>query len=364
MKTILLICNKTYTVINFRKELILFLRARGYRVAVIASDEERKDAILELGVEFYCVPFDNRSTNPLSMMRTKSAIRKRINEIKPDIVFTFQIKPNTLGVLAAKKAGIRSIYAMVEGLGDPFQPHNLRGRITRRLVCIAYKRSLKHAQKVFFLNDADALEMQTMRIISSDKCVVIPGIGIDVNAYSYSPSLPKKKKVVVLSRLLKTKGILDCCAVAKRVHETRPDILFEIYGKDGDLTEKDLSRYSRDIIYGGFTTNPEGPLLASRILLSCSYYREGFPRTILEAMSLGRVAVVSDIVGNRDAVIDGVTGFLVPERDIEGFAKKIIEIIDDDELLLKIGKQARDVCVKEYDSELINGRILDVLTCE
>ena len=361
MKMILLICNKTYTVINFRKELILFLKAHGYRVAVIASDDERKDAILELGVDFYCVPYDNRSMNPFAMMRTESAIRRRVAEIKPDIVFTFQIKANTLGVMAAKKAGVTSIFSMVEGLGDPFQPQSLVGKMAKPFVRSIYKNALKNTQKVFFLNDSDAKSMQAMGIVDAKKTVVIPGIGIDTRTYPYSEILAKEKRVIVLSRLAKSKGILECAAVAKKVHETRPDILFEIYGKEGDLIEEDLSPYGKDIAYRGFTTNPQEPLRDSRILLSCSYH-EGFPRTILEAMALGRVSVVSDVIGNRDAVKDGVTGYLIPARDIDGFARKIIEIIDDDALLLRLGKQAREMCVKEHDSEIINARILDVLT--
>lgn len=362
MKKILLICNESNTVVNFRKELIQFLQEREYQISVIAGDSLREKEIRDLGVDFYCVKFKNRSKNPFGMLKTKQAFQKIVKLIKPDIVFTFQLKPNILGLPAARKAGVVKRFAMVEGIGDSFQPKNFYGRIIRTAVSIFYKHSLKYAQKVFFLNRDDVEEFVSRKIIAADKCLIIPGIGIDTSEYKPDYNLPKEKKVLLLSRLVKTKGIFDYCDIAREVHKTRPDIIFELYGSEQELKVQDIQPYIDDgsIVYGGYSTNAKDLIKGARIISSPSY-REGFPRNILEGMALGKTIIATNAVGNRDAVDDGVNGFLVPIRDIKAYAEKVIEVIDDDERLLQIGKSARKKCVEEYDSKIVNLFITNII---
>lgn len=358
-KRILMICNESNTVINFRKELILFLREKKYDVTVIVADNNRVDDIAKLNVSVVTVPYNNRSKNPFSFISLKRKFCRVIMNIKPDIVFTFQAKPNMIGALAARKSGIAEVYSMIEGLGDPFQPKTFKERIIKIIVSFLYRKSLKASKRVFFLNEDDCNEFVVNNIVSKDKCLVIPGIGIDLKNYLFEQNIANNKRVLILSRLLKNKGILDCCEIAKLVKRRRPDIDFYIFGDEANIKASDLSEYinAGTIIYKGFTKDVKKEILDSRVVLSCSF-REGFPRIFLESMAIGRVVVASDVIGNRSAIVNGVTGFLLPSHNISAFADTIISIIDDEELLKKIAYQARKVCEEKYCSDIVNMTIL------
>ncbi len=363
-KKIMLICNESNSVINFRRELIAYLRASGFKVSLIVGDSERNDDIDKLGVEYRVIPFDNRSKNPLSLVTLRKSFTKYIEEIKPDIVFTFQLKPNVVGPLAASKAGVSNIYSMVEGLGDPFQPTNIKGKLIRVVVSSLYRRAFKKVKRVFFLNDTDFNEFVHRKIVSPKQGVIINGIGIDTNKYPFFNFISPNKEVVLLARLIKNKGIIDFCRIAQKIFERRQDITFKIYGEESELKATDLMPYidSGVVQYCGFTKDVVNCLKECRIMVSVSSYREGFPRTILEAMACGRPVIASNIVGNKQAVVDGQTGYLLPVHDIDAFANKIVEIIDDETILLKLGQQARAMCVDSYDSYIINKIIFEALT--
>ncbi len=363
-KKILFICTDSNTVINFRKELIEYLKARGFEVDVLAGDSKREKEIKELNVKFYSVPFSNRSKNPFELRKIEQGFRNVIKKSKPDIVFTFQLKPNIFGVKAARKEKIKHIYSMIEGLGDPFQPVNLKGQVLRYLISKMYKSSLKHVDKVFLLNKEDKDECVARKIIKEKQAYIVHSIGIDMNKYSPTP-LPKEKKVIYLARMLKNKGIIDFCEVARKVHKSRPDIIFELCGAEtNEIKKEDLLPYINDgsIIYDGFLKDVNSVINSSRIYASLSYYREGFPRTLLECMALKRTVIATNVIGNKDGVIDSKTGYLLPAHDIDGFAKKIIEIIDDDELLTKLGENAYNFCKENFDSDIINSEIYKVIS--
>jgi glycosyltransferase involved in cell wall biosynthesis len=363
MKKILLICNESKTVINFRKELILFLIDKKYEVELIVGDEEYLSEILELGVNVDVIPFDNRSTNPFSSLRLIKLFKKAINLINPDIIFTFQLKPNIFGTFAAKKCKNVRIYNMVEGLGDPFQPTNFKGKIIRTVVSNLYRRAFKYSDGVFFLNIHDREEFISRRIITKEKCILINGIGIDTSKYipDYEPQ--KENRVVYLSRLIKNKGIIEFCKIAQMTRKLRKDIFFDLYGSESQLSVQDLGQYIDDqsITYHGYTDKPKEIIANSCFMVSTSY-REGFPRIILEAMALGKPVIASNVIGNKDIVQDGITGCLVNLDNLQDFCNCIIKLIDDKEQIIKLGKQARQFCVENYDSKIINNIILKNIT--
>ncbi len=363
MKKILLICSDSSTVINFRRELISFLVSKHFNVSIIIGDENRIDEIKNLGVEVHHIPFNNRSINPFSTLSLLHKIKKTIKNINPDLVFTFQIKPNIIGAIAAHKAKIKKIYCMIEGLGDPFQPKNSRGYLLRKVVVFLYKKSLKHVTNLFVLNKTDYEEVCFWKMIPPERIITIPGIGIDTSKYVADYTIPFEKKVLNLSRLIINKGIIDYCEIARRVRNVRPDISFYLFGAESQIKTKDINDYINDgsIIYGGYINDPIDLMKSSRLIVSCSY-REGFPRVILEAMSLGKVVIASNVPGNKDAIVDGETGFLVDSHNINAFAERIIQTIDDEKSLIKLGKAARNKCEKCYDSSIINSLIFNIIS--
>ena len=363
MQKILLICNGSNQVMSFRKELILFLKKNHFDVHVLASDDLRKDEITALDVNFYSISFNNRDTNPFLFLKTKRQMGSLIRQIKPDIVFTFQIKPNIIGASAAIKNGVASVFSMVEGLGDPFQPKTIKEKIILKIIVALYKKSFKKVKTVFFLNNNDRDDFINRHIVSNENSLIIHSIGIDTSKFIPTYQPPKDKNILMLARLIKSKGIIDYCEIAKTVKKTRDDITFYLYGEEAQLTKDDLKKYIDDniIFYGGFSKQITELISNCSILLSTSFYKEGFPRTLLEGMALGKPAIVSNIVGNKDAIEDGINGFIIEKNDVDGFANKILSIIDDEDLLIKLGKNARKICVEKYDSEVINKQILETI---
>ena len=361
-KEVLLICNDSNTVINFRKEFIIFLKEKGYSINVIVGDKKREKEIRELGVSLFVIEYKNRSINPFAFLSLKSKMKAVIKKVLPAFIITFQAKPNIVGSLAAKKCRIQNLVCVVEGLGDPFQPHSFLQRIISRLVISLYKKSFKVAKKVVFLNQDDEREFIERGIIFKEKAVVINGIGIDTKKYLYSPTLSNKKVVCMFSRLLVNKGIFDFCKIASMVRKQRKDIVFELYGEESELTSKDIEQFikSGDINYYGYTNDVPTKIENSRLVVSTSY-REGFSRVLLESMAIGRPIVCYDVVGNKDSVINGETGFVVKFGNLEDFAEKILLLIDNEELIAEMSKKARTVCEKKYDSNIINSKLIGIM---
>lgn len=363
-KKILLICNESMNVVNFRSELIKFLISNNYSVDVLCADNERIEEIKQTGAnDVHVVPFTHRDTNPFSLIKLKKAFVRIIKQVNPNIVFTFQAKPNIVGASAAYKCGVKNIVSMVEGLGNPFNPTNFKGKVLRIIVSRMYKKALRHNKLVIFLNEDDKKEFINRKISRDNNSLVIPGIGIDTNAITPCDIVTNDKKVVMLSRLTANKGIEDYCRIASLVRKTRPDILFELYGKEQDVSAKDLAKYIApgDVLYYGYIKNPVEAIKNATIYISTSFYREGFPRTLLEAMALAKPIIATDTVGSKDAIKDGINGYLLRMHGIEAFAKKILGIIDNKKELERIGQSARKYCEDHYNSDKINSIILSAL---
>ena len=166
----------------------------------------------------------------------------------------------------------------------------------------------------------------------------------------------------MFSRLLVNKGIFDFCKIAALVRKQRNDIVFELYGEESELTSKDIEQFTKsgDINYYGYINDVPTKIENSRLVVSTSY-REGFSRVLLESMAIGRPIVCYDVVGNKDSVINGETGFVVKFGNLEDFADKILLLIDNKELIAEMSKKARTVCEKKYDSNIINNKLIGIM---
>lgn len=358
-KKILLICNTSTNIVTFRLPLIRALKNKGLSVFVVAFDDKRKDEIVAEGVAFYCVSGSNTSLNPLKILNLKSDYYKVIKKINPDIVFTFMLKPNTFGVLAAKKAKVKNIYSMVEGAGDAFVNTDLKWKIIRFVICKLYKKSFKSSKKVFFLNNDDKTEFIQRKLVKEEQSVIIHGIGVDLEKFAYKP-IKNHKTFLMVARLVKTKGVFEYCKCARIVKQKYPDAVFNYLGGEHSLKVADIQEYIDDgsIDYLGEKSDVRPELENVLLLLLLSSYREGLPMSIMEAESMGRAVITSNGVGCRDTVIDGYNGFLVPVGDYEQMAEKVMWCIEHPEESEQMGKNARSFAEENFDQEKINEKIL------
>jgi len=362
MKKILLVCVTSQNVITFRRSFIEKLKEKNYEVSVVAFDREYEEEIKKLGIGFFCIEDNNRSTNPLKILSLKSRYKKVIQSVKPDIVFSFMLKPNTFGVLAAKSAGVKQIFSMVEGIGDVFVKDSLKWKIVRTVVSFLYKRSLRHSSKVFFLNPDDIEEFVSRGLVQREKCQRINGIGVDLEHFSEKP-IKNLKSFIMVARMLRTKGVFEYCECARRVKKQYPDAVFSYLGGEGNVKVTDIQEYIDDgsINYLGTAKDVRPYLEDSICFVLPSYYREGLPMSIMEAEATGRCIITTDNVGCRETVKDGYNGFLLDCHDVDGLAEKCIYIIENPEQTLAMCKNSRQFAIEHFDQKEINQQIMEIL---
>lgn len=361
MKKIMLLCVSSQNVLTFRRSLIEILRCSGYEVSVVAFDNQYQSEIEALGVEFRAIDDSNRSLNPFKALSLKKKYKKLIKEMSPDVVFTFMLKPNTFGVLAAKSAGVKVIYSMVEGIGDVFINNSLKWKLVRFAVSYLYKRSLKHSKRVFFLNPDDRGEFLKRKFVREEQIVSLNGIGVDLQRFEEKP-LKNKNVFLMVARMLRTKGIFEYCECARRVRAARPEAIFNYLGGEGNVTVEDIRGYIDDgsVNYLG-TTSDVRPYLEDSTFLILPSYREGCPVSVMEAEAVGRGIITTTNPGCKETVFDGVNGFLVAGKDIDGMVEKCIYVIDHPEEAEKMCIASRRFAEEHFDKDKINKNILDVL---
>lgn len=361
---IFLLVTKSETVLTFRQCLIRHLLEQGHAVHVIAYDDDCRHEIRQLGVAFASVRQENRWLNPFAIVQYALQVRKLLKQAQPDLVFTFQLKPNTFGVLAAKSAGIKQIFSMVEGAGDVFIQNTLKWKLIRLVACALYRIALQHARKVFFLNQEDKQEFVSRQLVAEEKCRVIPGVGVDLVHFAETP-VTGHRSFLMLARMLKTKGVEDYCKCARLVRQKYPDAEFSYLGAEGTVRIADIQSYIDDgsVRYLG-TTRDVRPYLRDCTALLLPSYREGMPMSVMEAAASGRCVITTRSIGCKDAVKDGETGFLVPVSDPEAMAEKCIYLIEHPETAQAMGAAARQFAQKTFDEQAINSYLLQELERE
>ena len=352
---ILFCCATSKMVLSFRTELIKKFQDEGYHVSVVTFDDAYSKQILDLGVDFYCVDDNNRGLNPLKILTLKNRYYKIIKRVKPDVVFTFMMKPNIYGVIAAKKAGVKRIYSMVEGLGDVFIYDTLKWKLIRLFVTNGYKKSFKAVDKVFFLNEEDKGEFIKRKLIQESKCERINGIGVNLSKYEYKP-LKHANKFLMVARMIKAKGILEYCKAARIVKTKYNDVTFGYLGEESTVKLADIQEYIDDgsIVYYGVTDDVRPFLEDCSVFVLPSYYREGLPMSIMEAESVGRAIITTDNVGCRDTVENGKNGFLVPTKNVDELVEKIEFFVLNPQKTIEMGENSRILAEQKFDSKKIN----------
>ena len=359
MNKILLITPTSGQIVGFRAKLIEALQQNEYEVYAIAFDAEHKREIESRNIKFYCVEGKNRSLNPFKTLSLKNKCCEIIKEVKPDCVFTFMLKPNIFGVLAAKKAGVEQICSMVEGGGDVFINNGFKWKVIRSVVCRLYKKAFKNCKKVFFLNKDDKAEFIGRNLVKESQCkVIIGGIGVDLEKFAYKP-IKNHRTFLMVARMLKTKGVYEYCKCVRIVKQKYPDAVFNFLGAEGTVTLEDIKEYIDDgsLNYLG-TTNDVRPFYEDCYAYILPSYREGMPVSIMEAEATGRTIITTDVNGCRDTVVDEYNGFIVPRGDYNQMAEKVIWCIEHPTETEQMGKNARTFAEGNFNQKNINDKII------
>jgi len=368
-KKIFLIANSGFTILNFRRELIEMLIDFGCDVSVICPDEcilmegRNLDAELaELGVKFVPIYFSRSGINPFSELRLLVKLLSALKKEKPDVVLNYTIKPTIYGSLAARLAGVKYIASNITGLGYAFTNNSIKSYLLSFIIKMQYKIALSCNNLVFFQNPDDKALFESLSLIDTVKSKVIRGSGVNTDKFIRQNFKPKRFSFIFVGRLLKDKGVYEFVQAAELLKCKYPDASFTLLGSKDDnpsaLSEKELSSYvSLNIINYLPTSNNVKEVLEDYEVLVLPSYREGTPRSVLEAMSMSMPIVTTDVPGCRETVKDGFNGFLVESKNIEALANAMERFIVDHDLVKKLGESSRDMACQYYDVKKVNNSI-------
>jgi len=346
-KKIAFIANTAWSMYNFRKGLLKTLVAKKIDVYVLAPYDNYVASLESLGVIF--VPITRlaaRGFNPFGDCRLLLEFKKALKSLRPDLVFTYTIKPNIYGVVASKLVSI-PVVAVITGLGYGLS----KGGLLTRIVKLLYSFSLKNAEKVWFLNTDDLHYFKQNQILDEGKMQLIPGEGVDTMYFRRTIPFPDDRppKFLYAGRLLYDKGVEDFVKAIALLKEKGLNVTGALLGftdtaNPTAITRKTVHEWEAEgiIEYWGNTDDVRPFLEKVNCLVFPSYYSEGIPRCLLEAGSMEVPSITTDNVGCREVVSDGQTGYLVAPRDIDSLAHKLEDFVklSNDEKR-NMGKRAR-----------------------
>ena len=367
MTRIIIVSHYAPSLVNFRGELIKSLAAAGYQVTALGPEEGFESRLAAIGAEYRQIPLQRTGTNTVKDTGTMLSLVKVLREIKPDAVLSYAIKPVIYGSLAAWLAGVPNIYSMITGLGYVFTGAGAKQRMLFRLVYPLYKAALGKNKVVFFQNPDDLNLFKDLNLVSSkQKQVIINGSGVDVSHFAYSPAPTDPLSFLLMARLIWSKGIGEYVEAARNLRKRYPRVSFKLLGPFDSNPEaigrKDIEQWEAEgvIKYLGATTDVR-PHLASSSVYVLPSYREGTPRSVLEAMSIGRPIITTDAPGCRETVQEGVNGFLVPVKDATALEKAMERFILKPELIRDFGMNSRKIAEEKYDVRKVNEPLMQAM---
>jgi len=345
-----------YNLWLFRLPIMQELVRQGHTVYAICPSGEISGSFSKHGIPHISYEIERSSLNPVKEL---SAIRNIYHAIKPlnlDILHTFTAKPNIYGTIAGRLAKVPRIINLVEGLGSFYLENDLKSRIVRTVIECLYSQIFKLSDTVMFVNQDDPAYLISKSIISAEKVFIIKGVGIDTKEWKPLPKEDEWIRVTMIARALKHKGVKEYIEAATILTKKYPEISFQYVGSPDEgnrfsVTEE-FMRAQPSINYLGQQNNIRHILSQSDIFVLPSY-REGLPRTSMEAASMGLPIVTTDVVGCRDTVDQGITGFMIPPQNTQALAEAIERLILNPLLREEMGKTGREKAIREFDISTI-----------
>ncbi len=365
---IALVASIAWTLWNYRLALIHALEQAGYEVVLIAGDDaSRLKLERQTRAKFFPLKHINRSSlSPFSNLKLLFELYFSLRKVKPDVVCLFTIRPNTLGNFAAAALGIPAI-STIEGMG-------ISGSSKwwlRKLMLLLYRLAFRSAKNVVFLNKDDYQEFIDKQVVHPSKALLIPGPGIDLEHFSPRPKSSLSSGIVFLfvARLLSEKGIREFAQAARMMKSEGYNAEFRVLGSTDagnptSIEAAELTQWLNEGIlqYYGFVDDVRPAIAEADVLVLPSYYREGVPRSVLEAMAMGKMIITTDSVGCRDTVEDGKNGYLVPPRDAFALAEAMKKTLALSEAqILAMGQNSREKVEREFADGFVLPRYLGLV---
>ncbi|MFN0173379.1 MAG: glycosyltransferase family 4 protein [Saprospiraceae bacterium] len=365
---IALVASIAWTLWNYRLSLIRELEAAGYEVILIAADDASRLQIEHhTKAKFFPLrQLSRRSLSPLQNLKFLFEIFFVLRRSRPDLVLFFTVRPNTLGNLSAAIAGIPSI-STVEGMGISGSSQGWLRWLTLSL----YRLAFRHTSKVIFLNNDDLHDFLNQRIVHPKKAQLVHGPGVDLQHFSPRTKAYSSGKIVFLlvARMLSEKGIREFAEAARLLKNKNAAAEFWVLGSTdtgnpSTISDAELQAWVQEGIlqHLGFLDDVRPVVAKADVLVLPSYYREGVPRSVLEAMGMEKPIITTDNVGCRDTVRDGKNGFLIPSRNVAALVEAIEKMIALSHVQrAEMGQISRKMAEQEFGDQWVLPRYLALI---
>ncbi len=361
------------SLINFRGPLLKRL-TKDFQVSAAAPyiAKGTKSKLEEIGVNCISNEFERTGLNPLKDFKACLKFRSQVKELAPDFVLAYTIKPVIFGLLASKVKGAKR-FALITGKGSGFDQTNLKSRIIRVIVKLLYKKSLSSVDGTIFQNEEDEGFFYQEGLLAHDaKSVVIKGTGVDLEYYKSKNEFKNESKVkfLFIARLIKEKGIPELFEAARLLREKYNDFEVQLLGwvdpNPGGISKEEIDRMHRSgvINYLGTADDVRPYIDSADVFVLPSYYNEGLPRTIQEAMAMRMPIITTDHPGCRETVEDGRNGFLIPIKDSLALMRSMEYFIQNPEEIKRMGSESHHMAIDRFDVLKINEQLLNFMKLE
>lgn len=367
-KKLFIVVNQDWFFLSHRLPIGVAAKEDGYDVTIISEDTGVSNKIRETGLKTIDLPINKAGTNIKDEIKTFFFLYKLFRREKPDIVHLVGLKTMLWGSLACRLAGVKAMVSAVCGLGVLFDEEHAHSFMTRSILKVLRVTHRKKRLSVIFQNNDDKAIFLNAKIMKEEQCAFTNGSGINLQNYDYTPEPTDGLiRIIFTARMVEDKGTLVLIDAAKKLEsEYKGKVQFLLCGgldtnPNGITKEMLESRCDGEYIqWLGHRKDVLELLRQSHIMAFPSWYREGLPKSVIEAEAIGRPVVTTDSVGCRDTVIDGKNGHMIPIKDSDALAMALKKLIDNPELRQTMGKNARDFAVSKFDIKDVVKAHLDV----
>lgn len=356
--------NASWNIYNFRSGLVQSLDRNGYDVVAAAPADDYSSRLGELGCRYISLPVDNKGSSPIQDALLFLRYLNLFWRLRPDVFLGYTIKPNVYGSLAAHLFGI-PVINNVSGLGTAF----IRETWLTRVVKLLYRVALRSSRTVFFQNQDDRDLFLRLGLVRREAAALLPGSGINLDKFRpAAQAAPASQTFLLIGRLIWDKGVREYVEAARLVKRRFPEARFQVLGFLDVENRSAISRSQMNawveeglVEYLG-TADDVRPAIAAASCVVLPSYREGTPRTLLEAAAMGKPIIATDVPGCRNVVDDGVNGFLCAVRDHEDLAGKLAAFLSLDEAQkMQMGLASRVKVEAEFDERIVMSRYLGAI---
>jgi glycosyltransferase involved in cell wall biosynthesis len=346
--------------------IIETLLSAGWKVVIATTGDQHTDRLKSSGCIHESVPFKRGGFSISKDGQAYLKLRQILRAHEPELVHLFHAKPVILGGMASGSNPDSKLVCTITGLGSTFQ----HSRAVRFASSFGYCNALKHCQLVIFQNPDDRQLFLDRQWIDAQKTRLIIGAGVDLDRFYPGQRSVKNSgeiRILMVSRLLWSKGVPEFIDAAEQVAADHPGTRFQLAGEwdpdnpeavDPSFVEEARNRGAVEFL--GYLDDMPGTLRRTDIFVLPTYYGEGVPRVILEASASAVPVVSTDVPGCREAVIDGETGLLVPARDNQALSSAIAKLLEDEQLRQKLGRNGRRMVEERFDIHAITHQYLEV----